>query len=680
MVNETKHGKELMDMVVKMNKVYNTELHKFVEAYLKSKDARIERKHNDFFEVIYENGERAAYTYSARIASEGNNIGLIAKGSKILKAMISECTGKAAYSSVSISYNESTLKSSLAPKSCCSLCPFISVCEHKCGCCDFCSYYKSCNTNISNAQFSKLGNLVSSTPVKIMCFIFTLELSDDYTLSQKIEKDIVVLIDIEREKTLENILVKDILKLELKPWANSKKISTEKYRHFLNLAKSRASDVLSGQLEVFKKVIERPLVEKIKSIVSKYQGEYIENYTKTSLEELDSLQEEALTLCKREIRGYTINTDIKLKNLILINTRRDKRKLVFTRCKEQKDFEVNAEIFLSRVDIYCDECGSEIDISALCSNGHILCSSCYESCNSCDNIICSICDDESFICSTCGEIHCLSCSKTCDVCGAVICPDHSYECSECGKLLCFDCHEICSICDLAICSSHSSCCSECGKHICSEHQRKCSVCGESYCDEHIRQCQVCKTYLCSNHTGKSEFSKRHVCHAHLKTCTFCKNEIASDEVHYCSSCNAPMCPDDTLECKNCMKEYCRNHVSHCKCCGRSYCSCETPVKCRLCGEEYCSDCVSLRGYCKCCGNLKSVKADSEIISKLIDQIPQLSKYKRFYLGISQEIKTVYAKSLFKRYLVVMDSSYNILGKRRLTFLESMSLGKKQKGD
>ena len=467
-----------------MSTVYDSQLHKFVESYFNIKGASIIEKHNNYFVVKHANGVKEAYTYIARVAAENKDITLLAKGSAALNNMIKECNQNGGFSEVDAVYTHDTVRLALCLKDCCDLCPFFTICENKNKCCDFCSYYKFCNTTILNADFVNLGDIKESQPLDIMCFIFLVELSNDYTLNQKVEKFVSVLIDMKTKKTIGNICFDGIKGIELKDSFVQTSIELKEYQNFLNIARHEAHKAIKNQLDVFKKEIEDTLKDKIKSIIDKYEEEYIENYTKSTLAQLDELQEEGLKLCERELRGYAINCDYHLTNVILLHTVKDLRNLIFKQNNNNNEIEVPAEIFLNRIDIRCTECNEEIDIGAICDNGHIICKSCMDICSACNKIMCSACDDESYICSTCGELVCADCTTQCTSCGAVVCPSHSYRCSTCGNVFCIDCYEICHICEHTICTNHAYTCSTCNSYVCSEHIHKCVVCNTPNCDEH----------------------------------------------------------------------------------------------------------------------------------------------------------------------------------------------------
>lgn len=654
-----------------MKDLYTTDLHKFVETYLKAVGAQIDEIHHELFVVSFPDGRKERYTYLPRIASENKEIKLLARGSKELKEMVRECSSKSAVSEVKASYSAESVKSTLSHKNCCDLCPFTIICDKNDGCCDFCYNYKNCNTRIENADFTGLGDVISSKPVNTLCFIFQVELSNDYSLSQKIQKSLMILIDLETGEIISDILARDLPGLEIQSWEGKSGLSPDSYALYLKAAREGAEEMLKEHLDIFKKEIESPIYDKIMAIISKFEEEYGENYTKSSFEQLEQLQAEAVKLCEREIRGYTINSSYHLKNVFVLHTTKDIRNMSFRLKSEDKEVEVPGRFFLSKVDIRCSECGTEIDSGVLCSSGHVLCKNCADSCASCGKIICDLCDDESFICSTCGETICSSCVQKCSSCGADLCPSHAYKCTSCGNAFCINCYEVCTVCGTSVCKDHVKYCSQCNEPVCSEHIHPCSTCGEMFCDDHIYECAICGNLLCEEHSYTSAYSGNILCGDHISTCAVCGDIFASDEIQKCSKCGDVLCPSHYKECSKCKKTYCSKHINHCRGCGSEICDCTPFVKCSLCGEEFCPDCINSKGHCTACAGLVQIDSRDTLIKRVMDQLPAIEKYKSFYLGKSEELVTLYCKGLFNGYIVSCSYSGDIISSRELGFLENL---------
>lgn len=652
-----------------MQNIYDTDLHKFVKSYFDACGVKIINQQDNFFIAEFPGNIRKTYTYLAKVAAENKDIILLAKGSHALNEMIKECSAKAAFSEVYITHNEDSVKQFLIHHNCCDLCPFYLICEYKNKCCDFCSYYKLCNTCIQNADFIGFGDIFESKPVNLICFVFMVVLSNDYSLSQEVEKIVPVLINMDTGEPMGVIRIEDLIKLNMESTDMKTNLDENKYMDFLNTARKEVYEAIKNQLDVFKKEIEGTLKDKIKSIIDKYEEEYVDIYTRSTQEQLDKLQQEALKLCDREIRGYAINCDYQLKNVILIHTNRIIRDLIFRLRDTGSIIPISSEIFLNNIMIRCSECNTDLDVGTICEAGHVTCKNCTEICSVCGKPICTVCDDESYICSTCGEVVCANCVKQCASCNTVLCPSHGYRCYTCGELYCIDCFEICDICGTDICISHSSQCSECRKFVCPEHIHSCTVCGDMLCDNHIYKCSICNDNLCKKHAIKSSYSNKHVCSGHSGKCSVCNNIFAVDELKNCTVCQASLCPEHVKTCSNCGKIYCSEHISHCICCGKDYCSCTTGVKCALCQQTYCPDCINSKGICRACESLRGVSREDELVKSIISQAPEIKKYRRFYIGTSGEVNVLYALNILNGLLVVTSVKGNILSKKKTGILQ-----------
>ncbi|HHV60357.1 MAG TPA: hypothetical protein GXX49_08775 [Clostridiaceae bacterium] len=654
-----------------MNSIYNSTLHKFVEIYLKLTGGKILEINDDFFVVLLADGTKVFYTYSPRIAAENKEMTLIAKGSKLLQKMIRECSLKSAFSEVAVKNTERSIKSALEKKCCCDLCPFSTVCENHDECCYYCHYYKNCNTNIENAEFIGTKTIKKTEEANLILFMFLVEISNDYSLSQKVSKTVPVLIDLETGEVIDDLLVNDIDSLDLANCEESIMIDNGNYVKILNNARKVASKIVSRHLEVFRKNIEDVLGGKITSIISKFEEEYVDTYTTSTLEQLQEMQEEALKLCEREIRGYTINCDYHLKSVNILHAKRDIRDIIVRHNHTGKELLVEADVLLSKVDIKCSQCGMEIDRAVICENGHVLCRNCMEVCSICNKVICDVCEGESYVCSTCGEIVCEDCYVKCSKCDSLQCKSHIYECAVCGEKLCVDCYEICKECDESLCKDHFVYCGNCGDPVCLEHASKCSICGRLFCHEHTEKCQVCNEFICDEDTNYSAYSGRAVCGRHLVKCEVCEDNFAEDEIKECTVCKEKLCPNHIKTCNKCSRVYCSSHVNYCRSCGKEYCECTSFVKCKFCGEDYCDNCIDKNGYCKTCSELEPVTGKDPELDSIFKYVPELGNYKKFYLGKSEEIRVLYAKGFFRNLLVVYNNSGAVLSTREVSFLENL---------
>lgn len=652
-----------------MANVYESELHNFIEAYLNAKGGKIIEKQSDFFIVIDEDGNKKTYTYSPRIAAENNEISLLAKGSKELKKIISEAQSRALTSEVLVKHSFQSIKNSVRHKDCCEMCPFTNVCTNVSKCCDLCPNYKICNSFIANATLKNAKFESKDENIDIICFIFNAELSNDYTLGQKSQKNILVPIDLKTGKPSSPVFIRDLCELEILKSEAKISISSNDYDKFLNSARSALESLLSEHLEVFKKEIQEPLQNKILSITSKFEDEYTENYSRISLDELEAIENEALKLCHRELSGYALNKTYSLQNVIIIHSSADKFMLQFDNIRGQ-NFSTPAKAYLGRVSITCSLCNSEIDSGNFCEHNHLLCNKCTLTCSHCGKIICEICEDEDYVCDTCKETICSDCATECESCKTIVCPSHSYVCQVCNKNLCINCHELCDSCEEVLCKKHVHTCSECGTFCCENHISSCTECSKDFCDNHIEKCSVCNCLVCDDHAHTSAYSKKTICESHKSVCSVCNDIFSSDEVYKCITCGDILCPTHVKLCHSCHRHTCSSHTSLCPVCENTYCSCTAFRKCLLCDTECCSNCLGEGGLCTTCNTLVKKEIPSNL-EKAIFEYQNYSKPFKTFISSKGQTTILYLAYLSYGIVISIDKNNNILSNKKINFIDNL---------
>ncbi len=659
-------------------KAYKTTLHQFVEEFYRIKDAKLDIIDENYFNVSFSDGRILRYTYNPKIANVNKEVKLLAKGTKALNELIEEAAVKGAYSNVDIEYTKQSVAESFKEKKCCGLCQYSNLCESKDTCCDFCHYYRDCNTRIINAEFKELGIITQQTPINAICFIFKVEINNDYSLGDGLHKRIMININMDTGEVLPELIVNGLETLQMREDIEPKGISDKDYYLYYKQARDIVQEMVIPQMELFKHQMQEPLMEKIEAIIEKHYIEYLDTYTKTKPEESDEMQSQAVRLCERELQGYAVNVTFNLENVFIYKTNKDIRNLIFSfKNKEiSKNVEIQVELFLHKVNISCTHCGIEIDKGYICSNEHVLCTKCSTKCEICETVLCDSCGDEGISCSTCGSLVCPECTVICEKCGIEVCNDHAYSCSVCGKKLCIDCYELCTECATVLCSEHVNNCEICEVPICEDHLYKCEVCGKGHCIEHVFKCEMCendKGYRCQEHIVESSFSAKHFCGNHIGTCSICKRVLGKNEINLCSICSTNMCPEHSYKSSGCGKHYCKQHIIQCEACGKLYCSCTEFDECIICGQSYCEGCVNEKGICKICNALKEIKSENTILKKAKELDERLNKYTRFYFSKSDNRLVIYAHKLMEDYVVVFDINDSIIYSKRILINERLKL-------
>lgn len=92
----------------------------------------------------------------------------------------------------------------------------------------------------------------------------------------------------------------------------------------------------------------------------------------------------------------------------------------------------------------CENCKHELREILLCSSSHILCSTCFGTCRSCERGICSLCTKKA--CLACARTLCKRCVTRCSVCWKDACTQHIHTNYSTGSLGCTLCLKQCTQC------------------------------------------------------------------------------------------------------------------------------------------------------------------------------------------------------------------------------------------
>lgn len=121
-------------------------------------------------------------------------------------------------------------------------------------------------------------------------------------------------------------------------------------------------------------------------------------------------------------------------------------------------------------DVYCENCGTEMNDIYLCENGHVVCKNCLTHCESC------------------GKDFCKKCIKTrCKLCGAYICDDCKTICFGCGKVMCKTHTQIDKISGKTYCNKCLTRCERCGNLKIGSYFKKSPRTGVKICEDCYRR-------------------------------------------------------------------------------------------------------------------------------------------------------------------------------------------------
>jgi hypothetical protein len=92
----------------------------------------------------------------------------------------------------------------------------------------------------------------------------------------------------------------------------------------------------------------------------------------------------------------------------------------------------------------CESCNNQISKINLCSNGHISCNNCLDTCKECGKTFCKNCLKKN--CCVCGKQLCKTCSMMCLGCGRPVCKTHLRKDCVTGDERCTNCLRACLRC------------------------------------------------------------------------------------------------------------------------------------------------------------------------------------------------------------------------------------------
>jgi hypothetical protein len=194
-------------------------------------------------------------------------------------------------------------------------------------------------------------------------------------------------------------------------------------------------------------------------------------------------------------------------------------------------------------DMLCDECKNSLKnkecyscLSRGCSCYFIKCSEgtcdewmcggseCGAQCKNCEVWFChDHVVDECDGCDSSGPRHlCRDCFESCDSCNRIMCVDHQGHCNVCEGQSCDDCMEECYSCNLSHCSDCTFNCGSCGEESCKDCVSKsmklssiqtteCNDCGGTYCPDCLSLCLGCKNATCETCFGENPRGGPDIC-------------------------------------------------------------------------------------------------------------------------------------------------------------------------
>lgn len=342
--------------------------------------------------------------------------------------------------------------------------------------------------------------------------------------------------------------------------------------------------------------------------------------------------------------------------------------------------------------VICPNCQATPDHWAVCTGGHVLCSSCSTDCSQCAASSCSahgggVCTDSD------GRTHVLCADHllSCPSCQGGYCTDHAAECRVGQHTSCLACSRECEACGSTVCRAHSvqtttgaflpsedlpaerarTLCPACVRFCrglrdeirAVDEVDTCKVCGTSVCAEHAGVCTVTGDTQCLSHLTRTDRSRRLVGPHHQARCAAEPDLLfASDEIAPCSECGALFCSEHRVNCYYDGAEFCAEHAVGLRngeySCAEHHGTCvvdKAPAKlsslltcpvcaspsclthsaeCSSCGMPVCAnDFLVDSKTCRTCGGLRVVdQPDDRLLDAMAELVPDAGPVRRWEVG------------------------------------------------
>jgi hypothetical protein len=511
-------------------KYSETKIHKFIKAFVESKQGQVIDQSADNFTIIYPNKTPKEYTYKPEIARDNKKIFLITPSSPALRDSLKECAGNGVLCQVLLkpkgtvqSLVKQTFKDGAVE---CKNCDKMTTGAFSS---EVCVKSPPCNHKIHNAKIASV-KVIKHEQVQFFRFYFSAIFQNK--LRPKCEEKIAILVDKDGKVVPEvafreedpSVLVEDYEGDDLEPAV---------FDALKGAVYERLNGVLREKLAFFDLTLSKEIKSKLKSFDKRLKGERREQAISRK-NDFDKLQWQANyeALLKREEESFITNIAVKFLNLLVINT----TKISFTVNLDNKA-KFNSAFILGMdipTELVCPECGAPFFEGYATEDAKYLCRNCIQQSIDTGKIYSAKADltfdatlyeymeqDAGFVCAVCGERHSHLLEFKCTHDNSSVCIHHYGLCDLCGQVF--------SERNLAV-SKQSQ------RKLCPAHAVKCGACGEVVGVDEGQLCKATGELFCSSCTS---FTK----------CTSCQQEYSAKAVvaEKCPACsNLSTATDQTL--------------------------------------------------------------------------------------------------------------------------------------
>lgn len=496
-------------------KYANTELHKFIRAFVESEGGKLSDISDEFFEIKYPTSlGPTKYTYQPAIARE-RKIQLIATGSPAFEAILQECLAKGIISSVS-------LKTSENPEM--YLRDFFKDSAYRCDYCEsinvedreifFCTQSPKCYHKINNGKIVSVS-ITRKQPLRLFQFYFSILFKNRL---RKNEETVRILTD-------QDGVIYDfdpLSKGQLEFIDSEERMELALYDRVKPIVDEKLDSLIKDKQAVFDLLLKKQVTGRIRNLKRRLEEERLErsiSRKSTNDEEEVWKTNEDATL-RREEESLKTTIDVRYLNLLSIGTEK-----IFFEIALDNNSKINSGFILgvdSPAQIVCPGCGKAFYEGYATEDGFYLCIDCIKQTVDTKKIYSKnrnlpidtttseyIEEGKGFLCAICGKLNsnlfefkcnhdgssiCINCCARCEKCRRLFSVSNVLKSKESGKLYCNEHIIACDNCGAPIGIDEYRICKALGKRVCScTNFSKCLSCEQEYATESLvdGKCPAC---------------------------------------------------------------------------------------------------------------------------------------------------------------------------------------------
>ena len=418
------------------------EIRRFFEAYIQSKEGKITEQINDTVTVAYSEGT-LEFTFQPAIAKE-KKIPLLTKGSQAFQQILNESVANGILCQIVIRPKEkleTTVKNYFddSPDACVNCQKTISTQKNIC----ICTQTEPCHHKINNAKITSI-RIIKNEPARFFQFYYVASFQNK--LRAKNVETIPILLDKEGnyiDHEFDIVTLQDHETIKIQDF--KAKLKPEVYDGLKALADQQLGTLLRAKVAHFELPIAAEKRARLQSFERRLRRERRERVISKKHDfDFQQWQTNYETSLTREKETYQTNINVKLLNLIVINTTKVKFEIALD---NKANIQSTATLGLDTPEITCALCKKLITEGHATEDNTYVCYNCtHQSIDTGKSYSkkATLAQDETlneyferdkgFVCAVCGKRHSHLLEFKCSYDNSSICIYHYDVCDVCGKV------------------------------------------------------------------------------------------------------------------------------------------------------------------------------------------------------------------------------------------------------